>query len=53
VRDRLGAAAVHTGHRLTDVEPDTGTVRATFVDPGGTPAKLVVYRDGGADRSSR
>ncbi len=35
MRERLGNAAVHTGHRLTDVEHDTGAVHATFVDPSG------------------
>jgi 5-methylphenazine-1-carboxylate 1-monooxygenase len=42
VRDRLGAGAVHTGHRLTGFEQDAGGVRASFVDPSG--AKLPPVR---------
>jgi 2-polyprenyl-6-methoxyphenol hydroxylase-like FAD-dependent oxidoreductase len=35
VRDRLGAGAVHTGHRLTGFESDADAVHAVFADPSG------------------
>jgi len=37
VRARLGAEAVHVGHRLTGFEQDAGGVRAYFVDHDGRP----------------
>jgi 5-methylphenazine-1-carboxylate 1-monooxygenase len=41
VRERLGDNAVHTGHRLTDVEYGTTAVDATFVNPSGDTLPLV------------
>ncbi len=38
VRERLGPAAVRTGHRLTGFTQDADAVTATFVDPAGEPA---------------
>jgi len=37
VRVRLGADAVHVGHRLAGFEQDADRVRATFVDRNGEP----------------
>jgi 2-polyprenyl-6-methoxyphenol hydroxylase-like FAD-dependent oxidoreductase len=49
VQERLGAARVHTGHRLVSVEGN-GPVRARFVNGGGTPvavdADLLIGADG-------
>lgn len=41
VRERLGAGVVRTGHRLVGFEQDADGVRASFVDPAGTPLPAV------------
>ncbi|WP_158884780.1 flavin-dependent oxidoreductase [Amycolatopsis anabasis] len=41
VRERLGAGAVRTGHRLVGFEQDAGGVRARFADRRGDPLEPV------------